>query len=154
MTDGSDRCLIVVLKEEVELLLARECPERSFTVNNTVFKDVGYGDFLGFYDWLRNTQQRVVGVRHHVFDEFKLPFGRFKELPYAEVFEYPKVFSLSLYFGADRDIEEQSSDDQCFTDNRVYRSELDEYAISFSVEDVINTLSDEALQKCRRIEER
>ena len=154
MTDNSDQCLIVVLGGEVGLLLARECPEGAFTINNSVFKDLGYGDFLGFYDWLRNARQRIIGVRHHVFNEFKLPFGKISELPYAEVVEYPNVVTLSVYFDAYRDIEEETSDDQCFTDNRVYRSELDEYAISFNVEGVINTLSEGALQKCRRIEER
>lgn len=152
MMGNGERCLIVTLGQELKLLLARRCPEKAFTVNSSVFQDVGYGDFLGFYDWLRNDQHAVIGVRHHIFDEFKLPFDRFSDLPYAEVIKFQKIFTLSLYFGIDRNVEEESSDDQLFTDNRVYRSEHGVYAISFNVEGVVNSLSKEAFQKCQQIE--
>jgi hypothetical protein len=38
----------------------------SIEMGGTTFRDSGAGDWLGFYDWLRTSDNEVIGVRQYV----------------------------------------------------------------------------------------
>src|SRR4051812_47233072 len=39
-----------------------DVPERSLQLDGEAFNDAGLGDFIGFYDWLRSREGRVIGI--------------------------------------------------------------------------------------------
>lgn len=139
MTEGNEACLLVVLRPEVVLALAPQCPSDHFMLGGTRYEDLGQGDFLGFYDWLRDSEKRVIGVRHNIFDEFNFPYDAVFNLPYVLV--DLKTKSIEMYFSDCRNIEESFSDDQCFSSNRMYKSNNGEVALSFYADRLIYELS-------------
>jgi len=61
-------CLLVVLASEPKLAFARECPAGSFRMGGRDYRDQGYGDWTGFYHWLRSAPDTVIGVRYWPFE--------------------------------------------------------------------------------------
>ena len=122
-------CLIVVCMNEIILVHAPQCPKDSFTYDNTTFRNQGFGDFTGFYDWLRNKDGEVIGVRYLPVDELKFLWHALANLPYVKVNQ--KIKSIEFYFSNDRTVDESVSDDQDFGSNSVYKSDDGIFAISF-----------------------
>ncbi len=86
--------------------------------------------FIGFFDWLRIEDEKIVGLRLSFFDD----------LSYTNIFigkSYVKgVFddrSIELLF-KDIDYDYDLSGDQDFTNNYVYRSEDGEYLLTFGLD--------------------
>jgi|GEM_PF-4489811 len=154
MANARESCLIVILKEEMVLVATSECPSESFVFESNYYKDIGYGDFTGFYDWLRNNDDQIIGVRYYPFKELEFLCDAIEHLSYIVI--EPKTKILSLYFSDDHGAEQYSSDDQDFGDNRVYKSDAGEYAISFNAYGffsysgiIVDSLSAEVANKCR-----
>jgi hypothetical protein len=85
-------------------------------VDESEFLEVATSDWLGFYDWLRSPDGRIIGVRQY-FDE-------------PGVFPWERVFlgvegtgvpknELLVYFGSERNFEPARSCDQSFGNNRL-----------------------------------
>ncbi len=145
--EDNESCLIVVLREEIALALTPQCPSEFFVFENIHYKDLGYDDFVGFYDWLRNTDKRIIGVRCYPWEEFSFPYATVRVLPYVEIDSEEK--SVCLFFSDERSFEESLSDDQDFGNNRMYKSDTEEYAISFDADRVMDSFSAEVQRKCR-----
>jgi hypothetical protein len=128
-------CLLVVCKSEIILALAPQCPEDSFTYDNITFRDQGFGDFTGFYDWLRNSDGEIIGVRYLPVDGLEFLGHALVHLPYVEVNE--QIRSIEFYFTDDRGVDESVSDDQDFGSNRLFKSQDGVFAISFNPSDEV-----------------
>jgi hypothetical protein len=138
---NSTICLVVVCSDEVALAVVPCCPERSFRHGNAYYEDQGFGDFTGFYDWLRNTKGRVIGVRYLPADELQFLCNSVAQLPYVVVDS--QIKSIELYFSDDRSIDESASNDQEFGDNRLFKSTSGTFALSFNASEVIDSLTPE-----------
>ncbi len=143
-------CLIVVCAEEIALAIAPHCPERFLRYANCRFDDEGFGDLTGFYDWLRNAEGLVIGVRYLPADELNFLLEELSELPYAEV-DW-RIRSVEFYFSRDRSVDASISNDQEFGDNRLLRSSSGTIAISFNAGAAIDSFDSETKSKISSIE--
>jgi hypothetical protein len=98
---------------------------RDFDFFGDRFEDVGLGEHNGFYDFLRSRKGEIIGLRYlpsagaeSLFDEISAQergfrFGRDGEL---------RV--LFIFLGEDEDFDPETSSDQYFGDNAIYRSRV------------------------------
>jgi len=107
-------------------------------IKNEIFTQDGY-DSHGFYDWLRNSDGLVVGVRYDLF-ETHLDI-RDELLHWDYVYKQPTGFddvSLLIFFTAVREFDESCSADQSLTGDYVYRSKNGKLGISFQLQGSLN----------------
>jgi hypothetical protein len=131
--------LLVVLKQDLTPFVVRGELDEQLTVGGTTFMDTGYGDFTGFYDWLRNSKGQILGVRYYPFEDIHFLFDIVGTLNYIDASRNREVFNI--YFSDDRVFDESVSDDQAFGGNKVYQSWSGEYAVSFAATDMVDFLS-------------
>ena len=120
------------------LLSAREMPqlvelsEEDRTASNIelrgkAFADTGAGDWLGFYDWLRNSEGQIIGVRQYIDDRSVFPFSR----KFEGVETDAAHGVVCVFFGQSREFDEAASCDQDFGDNRLLANG-EEVALTFN----------------------
>jgi len=83
-------------------------------LDSQVFKDSGAGDWLGFYDWLRTKTGELIGVRLWV-DEVNIHLSNATHC--VNVVADKKCFPFVVYFGDQREFEDEQSCDQDFGSN-------------------------------------
>ncbi|MBW8847785.1 MAG: ubiquinone/menaquinone biosynthesis methyltransferase [Burkholderiales bacterium] len=94
-------------------------PERALQLDDEEFNDAGLGDFIGFYDWLRSREGRVIGVcLWPLLDEKSADLQAFDQC--ANVESAHDGAQLSIYFGDERIFDLAESGDQDFGDNRLF----------------------------------
>ena len=108
-------------------LSQEECAASTIQLAGKAFADVGAGNWLGFYDWLRNSAGEVIGVRQYVDDQSTFPLAR----DFKGVEKDVKRGVVLIFFGQSREFDEVASCDQDFGDNRLL-SAGDEIALTFS----------------------
>jgi len=135
-TDGP--YLFLLLRSRLGLHYHPGPLSKLFVFEGIRYFDQGYGSFLGFYDWLRNSEHRVLGVRYFPFEEFEFLFEITKQLDYVDL--DPAGRWLDIYFSSDRKVLESISDDQDFGGNTILRSEDGHYALSFFAPDELDDL--------------
>lgn len=79
------------------------------------FTDTGGGDWIGFFDWLRNSNGQIIGVQQWVDEPSPLLFGQH----YEGVEANPLHGVVQAYFGPGRDVDPTASCDQDFGNNRL-----------------------------------
>lgn len=145
-------CLIVVFNELPELLISKVCPEGTFFLDQVAFRNMGYGDMTGFYDWLRTNEGRVIGVAYQPLvdtggDEL---ISRIARLDYAR--NSPGRNGVEVFFGREREFCEDKSADQDFFENRVYLSDDNVLAVSFDTRFAQPSLDRSFVANLRRID--
>jgi hypothetical protein len=79
------------------------------------YVDSGIGDWIGFFDWLRDSSGLIIGVRQWVDEPSKVLFsGQFFGVEADE-----KQRMLCAYFGSSREVDEVTSCNQDFGNNRL-----------------------------------
>ncbi len=137
----SNACLIVILFPQLTVALSKTLPSQSFLISEGTFTDIGYGDWNGFYDWLRNKDGKLIGIRYWPFKEREFIFDILPSYSYMKVF--PKK-CLEIYLSEEREYDEKLSKDQEFGNDILFSSRNKDYAITFSTkllkDDDINTI--------------
>lgn len=105
--------------------------EKNIFVEGEIFSEVGFGNWTGFYDWLRTSEGFVIGVRYTPFERLLLDSASILALPYVAVDS--TEWRLEILFSKRRDWVEEMSDDQAFIHNAVFRSAKGEFALSFDL---------------------
>jgi len=117
--DVSSAFLAVVLSPSsaprIVKLSATEAVAPSVRLADANYIDSGAGDWLGFYDWLRSPQGKVIGVQQWIDEASTFPFST----KFAGVEASVKRDVLRVYFGPSRDVDEANSCDQDFGHNRL-----------------------------------
>ena len=131
MKSSHGPCLLVVLANPLVLAKAESWPHAALTVGGVEYSDTGLGEWTGFYDWLRDGERSVVGVRYWTFDYTAFLIERTRNLAY--VVSDPKGF-LEIYFSPRRAIEPGLSADQEFLYDPLFRSATGEHAIGFAMD--------------------
>jgi len=68
--DGSDfPLLVVVLRRQLTLALLESSPGELIRLNDTKYKCSSSGDVNGFYDWILNDNECIVGLRFALFSD-------------------------------------------------------------------------------------
>lgn len=90
--------------------------------------------FIGFFDWLRNDNRLIMGIRlcffeHQKYNDFLI------QLPYVTATFDNKCMEILFEEGS---FNSDLSGDQDFSDNYVYQSESGEYLFTFGLDNLTN----------------
>ena len=106
--------------------LAEE-PEEEMDLDGQKFKDSGLGDWQGFYDWLRTSSGKVIGVQQWL-DEPHVHVGALARC--RNVVLPSHQASLLIFFENERAFNTELSNDQDFGSNRLLLGQ-DAFALTF-----------------------
>lgn len=127
--------LILFLENSFKLFLCKSLiindiiiiHNKSFKMDEISKKNEG---FIGFFDWLRISEENIVGIRVYFFDDLAYT-ACLLERSYAKgVFNNR---SIEILFKGDS-FDFNLSGDQDFTENYVYKSDTGEYLIMFRLD--------------------
>lgn len=96
-------------------LTAAEAVAPSIRLAEADYLDSGVGDWIGFYDWLRDPRGEVIGVQQWVDEASTFPFSKRFEGVEANA----EHGFLRIFFGQSREVDEDNSCDQDFGSNRL-----------------------------------
>jgi len=143
--------LVVVLDDLRPTLILSSDEKDVFQIRNREFRDTGARSIVGFYDWLRTDERKVVGVRLTIFDEeFDYLTSEIAHLNYVK--RLSDSVGFEIYFTDKTQYNIDVSDDQDFMDNRIYRSADGTLAISFNAQYSINSLRNNNLLQFFKID--
>ena len=123
-------CLIVILGKQVKLARGGAWPISCFVSEGKCYRDTGVGDFTEFYDWLRNSNGEVLGVRYYLCADTEFLMAYAQERDYMVSKDGGTFKFVEIYFSERRGADLLLSCDQCFVYDPVFRSD-DEIAIAF-----------------------
>ncbi len=126
-------CLVAVLQPRLVLAKGLTWPQRAFVVHGKEYRDVGLGEWTGFYDWLRAADGSLLGVRYWLNASTEFLATYTASLSYVIV---DPSRSIEVYFSDRRALEPKLSCDQAFLYDAVFRAGDGEYAIAFGAEDL------------------
>jgi hypothetical protein len=134
----TEKCLLLFFKSPLELAWA-ELPNDApvaIVYKNQTYKNIGTQGWNGFYDWLRNYQNKIVGVRYFPFEDFEMLATLINQLPDCKVVTNNKgAVWFDLFFSSDRSVNEKKSDDQDFGGNWLFQTESGDKAMSLIARD-------------------
>jgi hypothetical protein len=135
--------LFLVFKRNLEIVLIEKITP-TFFVNGELFSQKSSNDFNGFYDWLRDETEEIIGIRYDLFEDFAFLRNYISTLDYVNMQDN---LALQITFAGKLKFCEQMSDDKLFTDDYIYLSDLGNYGITFSLPEANNIFSSEATSK-------
>ena len=136
--DGSRErpCLVALLQPRLTLAKGLTWPQRAFVVSGKEYRDAGFGEWTGFYDWLRASDGTLLGVRYWLDTSTAFLEVYARNLPYVSV---DPSRCIEVYFSDQRAFEPKLSADQAFLYDALFRAADGEYAIAFGAEDLGGT---------------
>jgi hypothetical protein len=116
-------------------MLARDLrwPLKGFFIGNKRYLDTDFGHWTGFYDWLRDADGNLLGVRYTPFEDTEFLIDHTTKLPYVKT---APLRYIEIYFSEKRAIDAKRSCDQEFLYDAVFRSDDGDYAIAFGIEEL------------------
>ena len=133
-----EKCLLIFFKSPLELAWA-ELPDdapSAIVYKNQIYKYAGTQEWNGFYDWLRNYRNEIIGVRYFPFEDFKELASLVNRLTDCKVNTNDKgAVWFDLFFTSDRNVNEKISDDQDFGGNWLFETESGDKAMSLIFKD-------------------
>jgi hypothetical protein len=122
------QCLLVLLRPQLALAKNLQWPLKGFVSDGKRYSDLGLGDWTEFYDWLRDSDGNVLGVRYwlRVDTEFLINYAKGMDYVQADSLRH-----IEIYFSERRRTNPQLSCDQDFLYDAVFCSDDGEYAIAF-----------------------
>jgi len=130
---ASQSCLLIVLRPQLTLSRSSFRPCGQFLLDDKLFRDAGEGDWTGFYDWLRDENANLLGVRHWPFENTEFLITLVEKLSYARV--QPK-HSFEVFFSQQRKVCDSLSCDQDFLYNPVFKADDGDCAVAYGIEDL------------------
>jgi hypothetical protein len=130
------RAVFVLIRLGSEPRLAKvEAAESRLAVADVEYRDAGYGNMLGFYDWLRGPSGELRGVRcWDDLGEDEALSQALERLPYVR--RCAGVNFQILFHGDWGDLDETKGDDQGFLMAKPYVAMDGAFAILFGTEDL------------------
>ncbi len=104
---------------------------KGFRLGETAYTEENFGAWTGFYDWLRDSDKNVLGVRYWPFKECEYVIERLEKLWYVKP-NFPR--DLEIYFSDRRSFDPKLSNDQDFVYDAIFRSDNGEIALGFGIE--------------------
>jgi hypothetical protein len=124
-------CLLVILGCQLALAKDLRWPLKGFVVGNKQYHGTAFGEWTGFYDWLRDGEATLLGVRYTPFEYTEFLVEHAKTFPYAKLVAPGQ---LEIFFSEQRAFEPKLSCDQDFAYDAIFRLNDGEYAIGFGIE--------------------
>ena len=110
--------LLIESTEKPRFWLTDEILDKRFLLDGIEYNDRAFGDFSGFYDYLRNSSGEVLGIR----------FSPFEDCGFHDK-------ELLLFASANEDFDKETSDDQRFGDNKIYQARNGAILLTFPAPD-------------------
>lgn len=126
-------CLLVLFRSTLTLARDVRWPLAGFSIGEEKYYDASFGDWTGFYDWLRDAEGGLLGIRYTPFEQTEFLTRELKDLHYVQA-DPPR--HLEIYFSERREIDPKRSCDQAFLYDAVFRSDKGGYAIGFGMEEL------------------
>ena len=104
-------CLVLILGETLTILIQQTWPVSLLRHAGREYADTGHGEVTGFYDWLRNANGDLLGVRYTPFESTEFVLEALAAKEYVRV--VPRKF-IEIYFGGAKHPDERRSNDQAF----------------------------------------
>jgi hypothetical protein len=105
--------------------------KQSFICKGKSFIRIECTDWFGFYDWLRNDEGKILGLRLFLDGpEFLDKWVPNSDYVSIEIID-SRFRKLSIFFDTNKSFSEIGSDDQLFGGNVVYLSDSRDIAINF-----------------------
>lgn len=137
---------IELLESQPALYMLSEDMPDQVDIGTTCYLTCTGSDMNGFYDWLRNHDKKVIGVR--MIPTANEPLYRtLKDCSYVDWNEAHDSFTI--FFSTEREYMDEYSADQDFGNNKLLRSMSDTYMISFNCDGLSGELM--CIQPVRRI---
>jgi hypothetical protein len=132
-------CLLLILRSQLTLAKDLKRPLKSFVVGKKQYHDAGFGEWTVFYDWLRDSDGKLLGVRYWLEQDTEFLVDYTKRLGYVQAVS---TRHIEIYFSERRAVDPKLSCDHAFLYDAIFRSDDGEHAIGFGVEE----LSDDNLR--------
>lgn len=100
-------------------------------IGDQLFEEIGLGDTNGFYDFLRQPDGHIVGVRFAPFIELAYIFDSAIAGSGLRITGAAPTASLELFWESVTNYDHDLSADQFFDYNYIFRSSLGRFAVSF-----------------------
>jgi hypothetical protein len=144
--EQSNGYILFVLKPRLTLSLMKSKLEQTIQLGDIIYHDITHGESNGFYDWLRNFNGEIVGLRYspHLEKNFLLQL--------VTGFSYIEVAPgdcFMIFFGVERTYDPSKSADQDFGGDIFYSSSNDNCLFSVGTKslderDIITILNADA----------
>jgi hypothetical protein len=138
-------CLLVIFRPTLALAKNIRWPLKGFTIVDKQYSEINMGDWTGFYDWLRDSESNLLGIRYSPFKDCEFLIEHARELSYVTP-DFPR--NMEVYFFKQRSVEPQLSHDQDFAYDAIFRSQDGEYAMAFGIDE----LSESDLRRLNKAE--
>lgn len=111
--------VLIALSDKVppELCSIEDLVASKVQINGEELVDAGLGDWLGFYDWLRDAPKSIIGIRLWLDQDLKC-IELIRTCVNAVVAEDGR--NLTIFLGSDRKFDPSLSDDQDFGANQLF----------------------------------
>jgi hypothetical protein len=127
--------VIVVILDSVPHIRVVPKEAASFDFSGDQYDDVGLGIHNGFYDFLRSPSGVILGVRYLPSPDAE---GLLTEVPTGGFLRFAndgQMRVLLIFWGEEQDFDSETSSDQYFGDNAIYRGkESGRLAIAFAID--------------------
>src|ERR1700719_2322678 len=77
-------CLLVILHSRLTLARDLRWPLKGFVVDNKKYLDAAFGNWTGFYDWIRDMDGNLLGVRYAPFEDTEFLIEHTTRLSYVK----------------------------------------------------------------------
>ncbi|MBC8111929.1 MAG: hypothetical protein H7Y04_12785 [Verrucomicrobia bacterium] len=118
-----------MFEEKESFFIIEGQPPDEITAKGKKYENVDDTFVLGFYDWLRTDEGKVVGVRLYPFSDSYFPYLQFKDFERTIVIEDGKI---EIYFFNEMYFSEDKSGDQSFSSSKILRS-TDSFLLAFDL---------------------
>jgi hypothetical protein len=126
-------CLLVIFRPQLTLARGLRWPLDGFRIGDKRYRQADFGDWTGFYDWLRDSETNLLGVRYWPFKQTEFLIDHLQGRSYVKADPSRHV---EIYFSEGRGVNAKLSCDQEFLYDAVFRADDGEYAIGFGVEEL------------------
>jgi hypothetical protein len=125
----------MVLQASIDFYCFDICPESFLDKDGDELRKSHPDDDSGFYDWLRCSNKKIIGVRWFPHEDNSSFLRKLTAMQINDNIEvsYDKL-ELRIFFSSARAIDESNSRDQDFLGNHIYNSKAEKCAISFSTD--------------------
>lgn len=145
------KLLIVTISSEPRTRLITGTPSK-VEIGHELFEETGAGDTNGFYDFLRQPDGKIVGVRFSPFIEFSDICNPASQGVGLRITGAAPTASVELFWKGAANYDPAQSSDQFFDQNYIFRSESGRFAVTFGfshlaegeIDDLLLTVSQDA----------
>lgn len=134
--------LLIILESKIKLFICSTLSknQKSILIEGNEYMEIPIGYFNGFYDWLRNASGYIIGVRYFPFEDSSFLLDELGELEYLRTDKNKDSINICFLDETHCLIDEEASNDQDFSENRIFKSSEGKFLFIFDITRIKETL--------------